>query len=115
MLALALAPVLIACGLLMTQPRTGLLGLGLGVVGFTLLALQDTYTGNFAQFANSVIAVIAGVWIAAIVTRLMRSVAPPGARATCGGSIAGASPMQPRGMAPRTGSSSRPSCSTGSA
>jgi uncharacterized membrane protein YccC len=74
MLALALAPALIACGLLMTQPRTGLLGLGLGVVGFTLLALQDTYTGDFAQFTNSSIAVIAGVWIAAIVTRLMRSV-----------------------------------------
>jgi Fusaric acid resistance protein family len=33
MLALALAPALIACGLLMTQPRTGLLGLGIGVVG----------------------------------------------------------------------------------
>jgi uncharacterized membrane protein YccC len=74
MLALALAPALIACGLLMTQPRTGLLGLGLGVVGFTVLAIQDTYTGEFAQFANSSIAVIAGVWISALVTRLMRSV-----------------------------------------
>jgi uncharacterized membrane protein YccC len=74
MLALALAPALIACGLMMTQPRTGLLGLGIGVVGFTLLAIQDTYTGEFAQFTNSAIAVIAGVWIAAIVTRLMRSV-----------------------------------------
>jgi uncharacterized membrane protein YccC len=74
MLALALAPALIACGLLMTQPRTGLLGLGLGVVGFTVLAIQDTYTGEFAQFANSSIAVIAGLWISALVTRLMRSV-----------------------------------------
>jgi uncharacterized membrane protein YccC len=74
MLALALAPALILCALLMTQPRTALIGLGTAVVGFTLLALQNSYTGDFAAFANSATAVIAGVWIAAIVTRLVRSV-----------------------------------------
>jgi uncharacterized membrane protein YccC len=74
MLALALAPSMILCGLLMTQPRTAILGLGIGVVGFTLLALQDRYTGDFAAFANGAIAAVAGVWIAAMVTRLVRSV-----------------------------------------
>ena len=74
MLALALAPGVLLCGLAMTQPRTALIGLGTGVVGFTLLAIQDQYTGDFAPFVNSAIAAIAGVWIAAIVTRLVRSV-----------------------------------------
>jgi uncharacterized membrane protein YccC len=74
MLALALAPGVLLCGLAMTQPRTAVIGLGTGVVGFTLLAIQDQYTGDFAPFVNSAIAAIVGVWIAAIVTRLVRSV-----------------------------------------
>ena len=74
MLALALAPGLLLCGLAMTQPRTAVIGLGTGVVGFTLLAIQDQYTGDFAPFVNSSIAAIVGVWIAAIVTCLVRSV-----------------------------------------
>jgi uncharacterized membrane protein YccC len=74
MLALAFAPALILCGLLMTQPRTALIAMGSAVIGFTLLALQDSYTGDFAAFANSAVAVIAGIWIAALVTRLVRSV-----------------------------------------
>ena len=74
MLVLALAPGVLLCGLAMTQPRTALIGLGTGVVGFTLLAIQDQYTGDFAPFVNSSIAAIVGVWIAAIVTRLVRSV-----------------------------------------
>ena len=74
MLALALAPGVLLCGLAMTQPRTAVIGLGTGVVGFTLLAIQDQYTGDFAPFVNSAIAAIFGVWIAAIVTRLVRSV-----------------------------------------
>ena len=74
MLALALAPGLFACGLLMTQPRTALIGMGTAVIGFTLLALQDSYSGDFMSFADTAIAVIAGIWIAAIVTRLVRSV-----------------------------------------
>ncbi len=74
MLALALAPGLILCGLLMTQPRTALVALGTAVNGFTLLALHDTFSGDFTPFANSAIAVVVGLWIAAIVTRLVRSV-----------------------------------------
>lgn len=74
MLAIALTPALLFCGLLMTQPRTALIGLGAGIVGFTLLALQNSYSGEFASFANSAIAALFGIWIAAIVTRLVRSV-----------------------------------------
>jgi uncharacterized membrane protein YccC len=74
MLVLALAPGIVACGLLMTQPRTALLGLGIGVVGFTLMALQTSYAGSFTSFANTGVATVIGMWTAAVVTRLVRSV-----------------------------------------
>jgi uncharacterized membrane protein YccC len=74
MVALALAPGLILCGLLMTQPRTALFGMSTAVIGFTLLALQDSSSGDFMSFANSAVAVITGIWIAALMARLMRSV-----------------------------------------
>lgn len=73
MLALALAPPLILCGLMMTQPRTMPMGMGAAVNGATLIALQNGYTGEFAPFANSVLASVAGMWIAAVVIRLVRS------------------------------------------
>ncbi|MDR7037495.1 putative membrane protein YccC [Methylobacterium sp. BE186] len=74
MLALALAPGLLLCGVFMTQPRTAPLALGAAANGSALIALQGSYTGDFAAFTNSSIAVIAGMWVAAIVTRLVRSV-----------------------------------------
>ncbi len=74
MLVLALAPALILCGLMMTQPRLAPLGMGLSVNGATLLALQNGYSGDFADFVNSVIALLVGMWLAALVTRLIRSV-----------------------------------------
>jgi uncharacterized membrane protein YccC len=74
MLSIALAPALVICALLMTQPRTALIGMGTAVIGFTLLALQDSYNSDFMPFANSAVAVIIGLWIAAVVTRLVRSV-----------------------------------------
>ena len=74
MLALALSPALILAGVLMTQPRTAPIAMGAAVNGFTLLALQGRYTGDFAAFANSALAVILGMWAAALVTRLVRSV-----------------------------------------
>jgi uncharacterized membrane protein YccC len=58
----------------MAQPRTSVIGMGSAVIGFTLLALQDTYSGDFMLFANTAIAVVSGIWIAAGVTRLVRSV-----------------------------------------
>ncbi len=74
MLALALAPGLLLCGLLMAQPRTATLGVGTALNGSTMIALQDTYRGDFATFTNGALAVILGMWIAALVTRLVRSV-----------------------------------------
>ncbi|GJE27824.1 FUSC family protein [Methylobacterium organophilum] len=74
MLALALAPGLILCGVFMTQPRTAPLALGAAVNGSAMIALQGSYTGDFAAFTNSAVAVVAGMWIAALVTRLVRSV-----------------------------------------
>jgi uncharacterized membrane protein YccC len=74
MLALALAPALILCGLMMTQPRTAAMGMGAALNGATLLALQNGYSGAFAPFANGVIASVVGMWVAALVTRLIRSV-----------------------------------------
>lgn len=74
MLALALAPALILCGLMMTQPRTAPMGMGAALNGATLLALQNGYSGDFAPFANGVIASVVGMWVGAVVTRLIRSV-----------------------------------------
>ncbi|MDH3031839.1 FUSC family protein [Methylobacterium fujisawaense] len=74
MLALALAPALILCGLMMTQPRTAPMGMGAALNGATLLAIQNGYSGDFAPFANGVIASVVGMWVGAVVTRLIRSV-----------------------------------------
>lgn len=74
MLALALAPALILCGLMITQPRTAPMGMGAALNGATLLALQNGYSGDFAPFANGVIASVVGMWVGAVVTRLIRSV-----------------------------------------
>ncbi|AWB19789.1 FUSC family protein [Methylobacterium currus] len=80
-LALVLAPVLILCGLLMTVPKLLPVGLALGVNGNALLAIQDRYSSEFGAYVNSSIALVGGIWIAAIVTRLVRSVgAEHGAR-----------------------------------
>jgi len=74
MLALALAPGLLLCGVLMTQPWTAPMAMGAAVNGATMIAIQNGYTGEFAPFANSAVAVITGMWAAAVVTRLVRSV-----------------------------------------
>jgi uncharacterized membrane protein YccC len=74
MLVLALAPGFIVCGLAMTQPKSALLGLGVVIFGATTLSLQNGYSGDFTAFANSALAVIAGILIAALITRLMRTV-----------------------------------------
>ena len=73
MLALALAPALILCGVCMTQPRTSSLAMGAAVNGSALIALQSSYSGDFAAFANSAVSVVGGMWVAVIVTRLVRS------------------------------------------
>lgn len=74
MLVLALAPALLVCGVFMAQPKTAPLAMGAAVNGSAMIALQGSYAGDFAAFANSSVAVIVGMWVAAIVTRLVRSV-----------------------------------------
>jgi uncharacterized membrane protein YccC len=74
MVAIALAPALITCGLLMTKPRTAVMGLAVAVNGFTVLAIQNNYAGDFASFVNQATAVVVGVWTAALTTQLFRSV-----------------------------------------
>jgi len=58
----------------MTQPKTAPLAMGAAVNGSATIALQGSYSADFAAFANSSIAVVVGLWVAAIVTRLVRSV-----------------------------------------
>ncbi len=74
MLALALSPGLLICGVFMAQPRTAPLAMGAALNGSAMIALQGSYTGDFVAFANSSVAVIVGMWVGAIVTRLVRSV-----------------------------------------
>ncbi|GJD79778.1 FUSC family protein [Methylobacterium gregans] len=74
MLVLALAPGLLICGVFMAQPRTAPLAMGAALNGSTMIALQTTYSADFAAFTNSAVAVILGMWTAALVTRLVRSV-----------------------------------------
>jgi uncharacterized membrane protein YccC len=74
MLVLALSPALLICGVSMVQPKTAPLAMGAAVNGSAMIALQGNYNADFTTFANSSIAVIVGMWVAAIVTRLVRSV-----------------------------------------
>lgn len=74
MLVLALAPAFLACGVFMAQPKTAPLAMGAAVNGSAMIALQGSYSADFAAFTNSSVAVIVGMWVAAIVTRLVRSV-----------------------------------------
>lgn len=74
MLALVLAPVLLALGVLIAQPRytTRALPVAMGIAGS--LGIQETFAPDFAQFANGSLAGIIGVIAASLVTRLVRSV-----------------------------------------
>ncbi|MFE1598051.1 FUSC family protein [Methylobacterium sp. ID0610] len=74
MLTLVVAPPLLLCGLLMAHPRTAAAGIALGVNGNALLALQDRYNAEFSAFVNSSMALLIGIWIAALVTSLTRSI-----------------------------------------
>lgn len=74
MVAMALAPGLILVGLLMASPQTAAFGVGAGVTGASSLAIQNAYGADFVSFVHSNAALLAGSWIAAFTTRLMRSV-----------------------------------------
>ncbi|MGH1575161.1 FUSC family protein [Methylobacterium sp. P31] len=102
-LAFALGAPLLLCGLMMAWPKTAGAGVALARNGALLLALQSSYSDDFSVFANTAVALVAGLWVAALVTRLVRSVgAEQGAMRllqvwTCsaGGSSAAPRPWRP--------------------
>ena len=73
-LALALAPPFLIGGVLVAMPATANGGRAFTANAATLLALQSAYTADFPGFANSSLAFLLGLGLAAIVTRLIRSV-----------------------------------------
>ncbi|HEX2943667.1 MAG TPA: FUSC family protein, partial [Rhodopila sp.] len=73
-LALVLAPFYLIGGVLVSMPATASGGRAFTANGATMLALQGTYTGDLPGFVNSGAAFILGLAIAAVVTRLVRSV-----------------------------------------
>ena len=91
MLALALAPGLLLCGVFMTQPRTAPMAMGAAVNGSTMIALQGSYNGDFAAFTNSSIAVIVGMWSRPSSRASSARSGPAGRRGACG-----RQPPQPR-------------------
>jgi len=81
MLTLVLAPTLLVLGVLMPSPKWGGRILPL-VMGFSQgLALTNTFSADFAAFAGSNFAQLAGVAAAIVVTRLFRVVGPQTAAA----------------------------------
>ena len=70
----ALAPTILTYGFLIARPSTAPIGMALAANTATLLALQSTYSADFASFANTSVAFFLGVVIAEIVTRIARGV-----------------------------------------
>ncbi|MBR1207573.1 MULTISPECIES: FUSC family protein [unclassified Bradyrhizobium] len=70
----ALAPTFLLYGFLIARPKTAPIGMALAANTATLLALQSTYSADFAGFANTSVAFFLGVVIAEIVTRVARGV-----------------------------------------
>jgi uncharacterized membrane protein YccC len=74
MLIATLAPSFVLFGILIARPTTTLIGMALGIITATLLALQSTYGGDFAALINSGVSLVIGMAAAAVGTKLMRSV-----------------------------------------
>lgn len=73
-LALILAPFLLAAGVVLAMPRWGASALAVIMGAAGALALQESFTPDFAHFINASTAMISGVLAAAIITRLIRTV-----------------------------------------
>jgi uncharacterized membrane protein YccC len=73
-LALVLLPAALAIGILVSRPVTFMSGMIMGAFGPTNLALNNGYAGNFAAYVNASLAMIGGVAVALVVTKLIRSV-----------------------------------------
>jgi uncharacterized membrane protein YccC len=73
-LVAALSLLFIPVGLLIANPATFMIGMTLGANGATLMALQANFSGaDFAGFLNGNLAVVIGMWSAAILTRIFRT------------------------------------------
>jgi uncharacterized membrane protein YccC len=73
-LIFALAPTFLLYGFLIARPATAPTGMALAANTATLLALQSTYSADFAAYANSAVAFFVGVVVAEVVTRIARGV-----------------------------------------
>jgi uncharacterized membrane protein YccC len=73
-LVAALAPTYLLFGYLIARPATSFIGLALAANSSTLLALQSTYAADFQSYVNSSMAFLIGMAMAALVTRLARTV-----------------------------------------
>lgn len=73
-LVVALAPTFLLYGFLIARPATAGAGMALAANTATLLALQSTYSAEFASYANSAVAFFVGVVVAELVTRIARGV-----------------------------------------
>jgi uncharacterized membrane protein YccC len=70
----ALAPTYLLFGFLIARPATSFIGLALAANSATLLALQSTYAADFQSYVNSSMAFLIGMAMAAVVTKLARTV-----------------------------------------
>jgi uncharacterized membrane protein YccC len=73
-LCLVLAPATLIIGVLVSRPATFMFGMNMGAFGLTILALNNGYNGDFAAYVNSDLAIIGGLAISLVTTRLIRSV-----------------------------------------
>jgi uncharacterized membrane protein YccC len=74
LLLLFIAPVFLIAGMLMVDRRTGGPATAF-VIGFASdIALQETYSADFAAFVNSNTAIFVSLFIAVVVTRAIRSI-----------------------------------------
>ena len=72
-LCLALAPALLALGLLIPHPRLGPLAMPVIIGLCNAMALQESFTADFARFLNLNLAQLVAVGCAAVVTATLRS------------------------------------------
>jgi uncharacterized membrane protein YccC len=71
-LALALAPALLVFGLLIAEPKTFVIGIALGILMPTSMALQSAYDVDAKAFLNTGLAMVCGMAIAAATTAVLR-------------------------------------------
>ncbi|MDB5568662.1 MAG: hypothetical protein JWP84_5228 [Tardiphaga sp.] len=74
MLLVVLAPAFLLFGFLIARPATFFIGMLLAANTASLMAIQSTYSADFAAFANSSIAFFVGTEISALTILLARSV-----------------------------------------